>query len=304
MAEKSTFIKIDRNITEWRWYQNANTFRVFIHLLLKANINDKDFENITIHRGEFATSRENLAKALGLSVQQTRTALEHLKSTGEITIKRYSKFQVISVINYDFYQSFYENQPANQPTINQQSTNNQPTINQQSTNNQPSNNHQSTTIKEYKERKESKECKEEKNKGKMADEPPSPIHTPDEEKPKNKKSNKVVLSDIIQDYTQNQDLRNALNEFAEMRKSQKKQLTERALKTCLKKLDSLAETDEMKIAVVDQTIERCWLTFYPLHNNQPFYQQNQTQQQQDISSPDAYKDDNFFNINKLLNGGS
>lgn len=165
MAEKSTFIKIDRNITEWGWYQDANTFRVFIHLLIKASIKDREYAGIILKRGEYITTYERLSTELKLSIQQARTAIEHLKYTGEITITRHSKFQVISIKNYDFYQSNYENQ---------QSDNNQITINQQSGNNQ-------ITIKqECKEEKECKECKE----GIVA-KPPQPS-TPDSEKTQKK----------------------------------------------------------------------------------------------------------------------
>ena len=104
MAAKSTFIKIDRNITKWRWYKNANTFRVFIHLLITANIAPHEFENVTIERGQLATSHETIANTLNLTVQQVRTALGHLKSTGEITSKTYRRFQVISIVNYSLYQ--------------------------------------------------------------------------------------------------------------------------------------------------------------------------------------------------------
>lgn len=104
MAEKSTFVKLDRNIVKWRWYKNPNTFRVFIHLIINANITDHDFENITVKRGEIATSYESIAKALDLSVKQVRTAIEHLKTTGEVAGKTYPKFQVISILSYDVYQ--------------------------------------------------------------------------------------------------------------------------------------------------------------------------------------------------------
>ena len=105
MAEKSTYIKIDRNITRWRWYQNANTFRVFVHLLIKANIEDYDFESITIHRGEVATSIAALSRELGMSTKEVRVALDHLKGTGEVAITGYSKFSVIAMVCYDKYQS-------------------------------------------------------------------------------------------------------------------------------------------------------------------------------------------------------
>lgn len=78
--------------------------RVFVHLLLSANFEARDFEQITIQRGQVLTSYPKLAEALGLSVQSVRTAIKHLKDTGEITIQTYSKFSVVSVNNYDLYQ--------------------------------------------------------------------------------------------------------------------------------------------------------------------------------------------------------
>ncbi len=134
MAKTSTYIKLDRNIVGWRWYQNANTFRVFIHCLISANIKDKDFESINVKRGQLVTSHEKLAEALKLSVQQVRTALEHLKSTGELTITRCSKFLLVTIENYDTYQTKQQS-INNQITINQQSNNNQLTINQQQSKN-------------------------------------------------------------------------------------------------------------------------------------------------------------------------
>lgn len=104
MAAQSTFIKLDRNITKWRWYKNPNTFRVFIHLLITANFAPYEFENITIERGQLATSHETIANTLNLTIQEVRTALGHLKSTGEITATIYRRFQVISIVNYNSYQ--------------------------------------------------------------------------------------------------------------------------------------------------------------------------------------------------------
>lgn len=127
MAKQSTFIKLDRNIMEWRWYQNPNTFRVFLHCLLSANVSDKEFEGTTIKRGELATSYEKLANTLNLTTQQVRTAVTHLKSTGEITTKIYSKYQVISIVKY----SLYQDKSTGKSTTNQHSINSQSTVNQQ-----------------------------------------------------------------------------------------------------------------------------------------------------------------------------
>lgn len=104
MAEKTTWIKIDRNILQWRWYQDANTMRVFLHLLLTANIKPHGFKTDTIKRGQLATSIGHIAKTLGITYNQARTALEHLKETKEITTTTRPRYLVITICNYDKYQ--------------------------------------------------------------------------------------------------------------------------------------------------------------------------------------------------------
>lgn len=117
------YIKLDRKIVDWEWYQNSNTCRVFLHLLLKANYADKRFEGIVVHRGELVTSYASLAEELELSVRNVRTAITHLKSTGEVTSRIYPKFSVISITNY----AMYQDAPTSEVTSNRQATDKQPT---------------------------------------------------------------------------------------------------------------------------------------------------------------------------------
>lgn len=104
MPEKSTFIKLNRKILKWRWYQDSNTFRVFVHLLLTANVTDRDFEQVTVKRGQLVTSVAHLSRDLKISVKSVRTALEHLKSTNEVAIRTTSKYSIITINNYNEYQ--------------------------------------------------------------------------------------------------------------------------------------------------------------------------------------------------------
>lgn len=101
----SGFILLYRQITEWEWYQNPNTFRVFLHCLLMANFTDGRFEGMDIKRGQFVTSLPSLADQTRLSIRQVRVALDHLIMTGELTNKSFTKFRIITVVNYDKYQS-------------------------------------------------------------------------------------------------------------------------------------------------------------------------------------------------------
>jgi hypothetical protein len=87
----SGWIKIHRSILDWEWYEDTNTFRLFMHLILKANHKDKNYKGKLIKRGCLVTGRDLLSVETGLSVQQIRTCLERLKLTNEITIKTNSK---------------------------------------------------------------------------------------------------------------------------------------------------------------------------------------------------------------------
>lgn len=119
----STFIKLSRKIQSWRWYQDANTMRVFIHILLNANVYDHDFENITVKRGQWVTSVNKISEQLNISTRSIRTALNHLKSTNEVAIKTTPKYSIITVKNYNQYQKVTKCSTINRQTDDKQVTN-------------------------------------------------------------------------------------------------------------------------------------------------------------------------------------
>lgn len=137
MGKPSGFIVLHRQLIEWEWYKRSSIKDVFIHLLLTANFTDGKFEGRIIKRGQLATSLPSLSSSLGLSVQQVRTALRHLSTTGEITDEASHGYRVITVSKYDEYQGL-----TGELTVKQQSTNSQTTGNQQATNRQLTGNQQ------------------------------------------------------------------------------------------------------------------------------------------------------------------
>ena len=133
------FILLHRKITEWEWYQNPNTFRVFLHCLLMANYTDGRFEGKEIKRGQFVTSLPSLSDQTSLSIRQVRVALDHLIMTGELTNKSYTKYRVITVVKYDQYQS-NDRQIDSQMTDKRQTNDSQMTDKRQQYNNNNKNN--------------------------------------------------------------------------------------------------------------------------------------------------------------------
>lgn len=130
------WIKLHRKLLDWQWYDDTNIVRVFLHLLLKANFEKKNWHDISIERGQIVTSVKNLAAETHLSAMQIRRALTQLQKTKEITIETTNKYTMITICNYAKYQCFDSDE--------------QQTNNKQITNEQQSNNKQTTTTKEIK----------------------------------------------------------------------------------------------------------------------------------------------------------
>lgn len=128
------FITLHRKIVDWEWYSDANVFRVFTHLILTANWEPKKWQGILVERGQRITSIQHIAEETGLTPQSVRTAISKLKLTGELTSQSTNKYTIVTLTNYDFYQTI-ENEVTSKITSNL--TNEQQTNNKQLTTTKP-----------------------------------------------------------------------------------------------------------------------------------------------------------------------
>lgn len=120
------YVRLYRSLLNWEWYTDEHTKTVFLHLILTANYEAKQWRGITIERGQRIYSSQKLADELHMSRQVIRTAVNHLISTGEITNQSTPQFSIITIKNYDSYQQATNDLTNEQPTTNQPSTNEQP----------------------------------------------------------------------------------------------------------------------------------------------------------------------------------
>ena len=144
------YVKLFRQIRKWRWYDDPHTKAVFMHCLVCANHADSEWRGEIIKAGSFVVGIEKMGIELGLTRQQTRTSINRLKSTNEITTKSTNKNTVINVVNWALYQ-----------TDKLKSTSKKT---QTVTNEQPTNNQQITTNKNIKNDKNEKEVIQEQSK--------------------------------------------------------------------------------------------------------------------------------------------
>lgn len=116
-AQLNGYIKLYRQMLDWEWYDDVNTKAVFLHLLLTANFEDKRWHGIEVKKGDVITSIPSLAQSLKLSERNIRTAIKHLKVTGEVTVKAYAKFSIITIVKYNLYQETQGNNAENSNDI-------------------------------------------------------------------------------------------------------------------------------------------------------------------------------------------
>lgn len=124
------WVTLHRKFLQWEWFDIPEMVKFFIYLLLMAGYSERKYRGIQLQRGQIITSTPIMMKDTKLSEQQIRTCIKRLKSTGEITCKTTNKFTIITICNYDRYQSEdliangQNNGQTNTQTTDKQRTNN------------------------------------------------------------------------------------------------------------------------------------------------------------------------------------
>lgn len=98
------WIKVFRSLPAWRWYKDANTKSLYLHLLLNACIRPTPFMDFVLQPGEFVSTVRSLAYELNMSDKAVRVAMNHLIATNDMAIKTTNKYTIFSVQNWEKYQ--------------------------------------------------------------------------------------------------------------------------------------------------------------------------------------------------------
>lgn len=100
---------------------------------MRANYKECDviigYQTIHLMPGQFIFGLNSASKDLRLSIQSLRTCLDYLKRSENITVQSTNKYSIITIVNWDTYQSVGDESNSQDNTIatNQQQTNNKPT---------------------------------------------------------------------------------------------------------------------------------------------------------------------------------
>lgn len=103
---KERWIKAYTSLLDWEFFFDPLILRTWIYLLMKANIKDMVLKDgVTVKRGQLVTSLSTLSRDLRMSVKQMRRVLGALKTAGYVTSKWASKYSIITICEYNIYQS-------------------------------------------------------------------------------------------------------------------------------------------------------------------------------------------------------
>jgi hypothetical protein len=124
------FIKIWRCIEDSGLIQNASALQLAMWCLLKASHKKRKqivgTTSVELMPGQFIFGRKIASKDLKTTEQKIRTSLKLLKNTDFLTVNPTNKYSIITIVNWDTYQS---SQPAANQQPSQVLTSSQPAAN-------------------------------------------------------------------------------------------------------------------------------------------------------------------------------
>jgi len=88
-----------------------------------------------------------------------------------------------------------------------------------------------------------------------------------EENSKKESKKEKTFNEIIDNFTDNSELRIELKNHLAVRKLKKGSLTNRAIELELKTLSKLSDNTDIQLEIVRQSIEKGWIGFFPVKNN-------------------------------------
>lgn len=232
------FIKLYREIQDhWIW-SDPQKFQWWIDIIMMCNIKDNKMlqgnKLVTIKRGMVHTSEVKLSERWKVSRRTVTNFLSLLQSDNMIKLQKSKNGTTLEDLNYNAYQDVSSQKRTTHDTTDDATDDTDDVADSVADN-------VTDDVAQKKNGKKEKNVKNDKN-GKE-------------------------IRDMLDAYAPpGGELRDSLNAFLKSRKDIKKPVTTvRALKGLLNKLDILSGGDDFtKVAIVDQSTERNWQTFYEL----------------------------------------
>lgn len=105
----SGWITLHRDLKDHWIFQDSDALKFWVYLLLTANHTSKktmfNGKLIEVQRGSLIGGRMSLSAKTGISERKVRRFMSVLQDEAMVSIKKTTKYSIISITNYDEYQS-------------------------------------------------------------------------------------------------------------------------------------------------------------------------------------------------------
>lgn len=121
------YIKQTRSLEEWEYYGSPNDITVLTHLQHRASFKPHGYKGVWLDVGQCVIGYEELGRECGLSYQNVRTCIKHMKKTGVLTTEVTPKGLIVTLNRFMLFG--YDGVDANTQTDSQPTPDSQLTKN-------------------------------------------------------------------------------------------------------------------------------------------------------------------------------
>ena len=111
------YIRLYRKLLDWEWFNDGNTLKLFIYLLLTAYFKPARRNGFEIQPGQTIITFRKTCQQIGLTMREFRTSFGHLIATHEVTHITTHHYTLVTITNWASYQ--IETQKPTQQTARQ-----------------------------------------------------------------------------------------------------------------------------------------------------------------------------------------
>lgn len=128
MNSQEGWVKVYRRLTSKGYYQDSEYVHLWVHILLRANHEPKEFlwNGVLkkVQAGQFIAGRQVLSRETGISESKVERILKTFESEQQIEQQKTNRFRLITILNWPKYQQ--SEQQIEQPVNNKRTTSEQP----------------------------------------------------------------------------------------------------------------------------------------------------------------------------------
>ena len=241
--------------------KDADHLAVWIYLLGSATYTECPAlfkgKKIMLQPGQLITGRKIIAEKLTINESKVRRILDNFEDDQQIDRQRSNQNTLVTLVNWEKYQNFDQ---QNDQRMTSRNGKNDTLVNKS----QPENDQQSDQQKDIEKTLKSSDCEVVDDESDQQSDQRATNERPTSDQRATTNNNIKNIKNIINIYSENEVLNEALLGFIEHRKGMDKPMTDKGIKLLMEELNKLSSDVNEQIEILNQSIVNGWTRIFPL----------------------------------------